>query len=195
MAGFGRTGKMYAFEHGDIVPDIVTMAKGLTSAYFPLGAMGVSDKPIAAHFQNNVFWGGLTYNSHCVGLATAEAAIQVLIEEGMIDNAARLEHVMRDEMDKLKAKHPSFKEGRCIGLFGMIDVQKNSRGDLLAPYNGSHPAMNELARFFQDNGLFTFVRWASFMCNPPLCITEDELRAAFAIIDRGLEITDRAFEG
>jgi taurine--2-oxoglutarate transaminase len=194
MAGFGRTGKMYAFEHSDIVPDIVTMAKGLTSAYFPLGAMGVSDK-IAAHFQNNVFWGGLTYNSHCVGLATAEAAIQVLLEEGMIDNAARLEHVMRDEMNKLKARHPSFKEGRCIGLFGMIDLQKNSRGDLIAPYNGSHPAMNELARFFLDNGLFTFVRWASFMCNPPLCINEDELRAAFAIIDRGLEITDRAFEG
>ena len=194
MAGFGRTGKLFAFEHGGIVPDIVTMAKGLTSSYAPLGAMGVSDA-IAAHFRDNVFWGGLTYNSHCLGLATAEAAIKVLIDEGMIDNAARLGGVMRSEMDRLQAKHPSVREGRCIGLFGMIDIQKNSAGERIAPYNGTHPAMGELGRFFRDEGLFTFIRWGSFMCNPPLCITEDELLVGFEIIDRGLDITDAAFEG
>jgi taurine--2-oxoglutarate transaminase len=74
MCGFGRTGKMFAFEHGDIVPDILTMAKGLTSSYLPLGAMGVRDK-IADHFRNNVFWGGLTYNAHALCLATAEAVL------------------------------------------------------------------------------------------------------------------------
>lgn len=194
MAGFGRTGKMFAFEHGEIVPDIVTMAKGLTSSYLPLGAMGVRDA-IAEHFRHHVFWGGLTYNSHCMGLAAAEAAITVLREEGMVENAARLEPVMREEMDKLKARHPSVRGGRCIGLFGMVDIQKNSQGESMAPYNGSHPAMVEFGKFLLDNGLFTFVRWGSFMCNPPLCITEQELRDAFAIIDRGLEITDRAFEG
>ena len=194
MAGFGRTGKLFAFEHGGIVPDIVTMAKGLTSSYAALGAMGVNDA-IAKHFQDNIFWGGLTYNSHCLGLATAEAAIQVLLDEGLIDNAARLGGVMRAEMDRLQAKHPSVREGRCIGLFGMIDIQKNSRGERIAPYNGTHPAMAELGRFLLDNGLFTFVRWGSFMCNPPLCITEEELRGGFEIIDRALEITDRAFEG
>ena len=94
MAGMGRTGKMMAFEHGGIVPDIVTMAKGLTSSYFPLGAMGVCDA-IAEHFRKNVFWGGLTYNSHPLGLATAEAVIQVMLEEKMVENAARLEAVMR----------------------------------------------------------------------------------------------------
>ncbi len=194
MAGFGRTGKLFAFEHGDIVPDILTMAKGLTSSYFPLGAMAVSD-PIAEHFKENVFWGGLTYNSHPLGLATAEAVIDVLIGEGMIENAAKLEKVMRSEMDRLTAKHPSLKVGRCIGLFGMCDIQKNSKGDLIAPYNGTHPAMGELAKFFDDEGLFTFVRWSHFMCNPPLCITEEQLLEAYAIIDRGLDITDKAFEG
>ncbi len=194
MAGFGRTGKLFAFEHFGIVPDIVTMAKGLTSAYAPLGAMGVSD-PIAAHFQDNVFWGGLTYNSHALSLSAAEAAIDVLYDEGLIENAARMQHAMRDEMDRLIAKHPSAKEGRALGLFGMMDVQKNSRGDLIAPYNGTHPAMTELAGFFREEGLFTFVRWSHFMCNPPLCITEEQLLEAFAIIDRGLDITDRAFEG
>ena len=85
--------------------------------------------------------------------------------------------------------------GRNIGLFGMIDVRKNSKNEPLAPYNGSHPKMNELAAFFKQEGLFTFVRWASFTCNPPLCITEQQLRDGFAIIDRGLDITDSVFEG
>jgi len=189
MAGFGRTGKLFAFEHAGIVPDIVTMAKGLTSAYIPLGAMGVSD-PIAAHFRDQVFWGGLTYNSHPLALATAEAVIDVLIGEGMIDNAAKMGAVMRAEMDRLTAAHPSAKVGRNIGLFGMMDVQRNSAGDLIAPYNGTHPAMQRLAAFFRDEGLFTFVRWSHFMCNPPLCITEEQLLEGFAIIDRGLDITD-----
>ena len=193
MAGFGRTGKLFAFEHGDIVPDVVTMAKGLTSAYVPLGAMGLRD-PIAEYFRENVFWGGLTYNSHALALATAEAVLDVLIDEGMVQNASKLGSVMRSEMDRLAAKHPSVKGGRCLGLFGMIDVQRNASGEPMAPYNGSHPAMTALGRFFRDNGLFTFIRWGSFMCNPPLCITEEQLREAFAIIDRGLQITDDAFE-
>ncbi|MBI2377636.1 MAG: aminotransferase class III-fold pyridoxal phosphate-dependent enzyme [Deltaproteobacteria bacterium] len=194
MCGFGRTGKMFAFEHGPILPDIVTSAKGLTSAYLPLGMMGLRD-PIANHFRKNVFAGGLTYNAHPVCLAAAEAVLDVLIDEGMVENAAKLEKVMRREMDRLKAKHPSVKEGRCIGLFGMIDLQKSSKGEPFAPYNGSHPAMTALGKAFSDAGLFTFVRWSSFMTNPPLSITEGELLEGFAIIDRCLEVTDRAFEG
>jgi taurine--2-oxoglutarate transaminase len=194
MAGFGRTGKLFAFEHGDIVPDIVTMAKGLTSSYVPLGAMGVSDA-IAAHFKKNVFWGGLTYNSHPFALATAEAVLDVLIGEGLVENAARLGEVMRGEMQKLKAKHKSVKDARNIGLFGIMEVQKNAKGEFLAPFNGTHPAMGKLAKYFVDSGLFTFVRWSGFMCNPPLCITEEQLREGFAIIDKGLDITDEVFEG
>ncbi len=194
MAGWGRTGKLFAFEHGDIVPDVLTMAKGLSSSYAPLGCMALSD-PIADYFRTNVFWGGLTYNSHPIGLAAAEAAIDVLLDEGLVENAARLEPVMRAEMDRLVEKHPSAKAGRCIGLFGMMDVQKNGQGDLIAPYNGTHPAMKRLGRFFLDNGLFTFVRWSHFMCNPPLCITEEQLHEGFAIIDRALDITDEVFEG
>ena len=194
MAGMGRTGKMMAFEHFGVVPDICTMAKGLTSSYFPLGAMGVTDA-IHEYFTQNTFPGGLTYNSHPLGLATAEAVIRVMLEEKMVENAARMGELMRSEMDRLQKKHPSFGEGRCIGLFGMIDVRKNSRGELLAPYNGAHPAMGKLAQFFRKEGLFTFVRWSNFTCNPPLCITAEQLKEGFAIIDRGLEITDQVFEG
>jgi taurine--2-oxoglutarate transaminase len=194
MAGWGRTGKLFAFQHGDIQPDIVTTAKGLTSGYLPLGVMALSD-PIAEYFRENVFWGGLTYNSHALALATASACIEVLLDEGMVENAARLEAVSRSEMDRLAAKHPSVRGGRAIGLFGMIDIQKNSAGDLLVPYNGSHPAMGKLASFFRDNGLFTFIRWSGIMCNPPLCITQEQLLEGFDIIDRGLAITDDVFEG
>ncbi|MEZ4225712.1 MAG: aminotransferase class III-fold pyridoxal phosphate-dependent enzyme [Polyangiaceae bacterium] len=194
MAGMGRTGKLYAFEHGDIVPDMVTMAKGLTSSYVPLGALGMRDE-IAEHFRKNVYWGGLTYNSHPFCLEVADAVLDVMVEEKLVERAAELEHVMRREMDALEKKHPSMREGRCIGLFGIIETQKNSKGEFLAPYNGSHPAMDKLAKFFKDEGLFTFVRWSSFMCNPPLTITEAQLKEGFAIIDRGLSITDEAFEG
>ena len=194
LAGWGRTGRLFAFEHGDIVPDIVCMAKGLTSSYVPLGAVAMKDE-IAKHFDENVFWGGLTYNAHAFACSVALATIDVLIDEGMVENAARLGPIMRGHMEALKAKHPSVKAFRNIGLFGMVDLQQDEDGTPMAPYNGSHPAMGEFNCFLREHGLFTFCRWGSFMCNPPLCITEDELAQGFAIIDKGLEICDRVVTG
>ena len=124
-----------------------------------------------------------------------DAAIDVLLDEGLVDNAARLEPVMRGHMEALAAKHPSVRSHRNIGLFGMVDLQRDTAGTPMAPYNGSHPAMGAFNAYLRDNGLFTFVRWGSFMCNPPLCITEDELAESFAIIDKGLEITDKVVTG
>lgn len=194
MCGWGRTGKLFAFEHGDIIPDIVTMAKGLTSSYFPLGVVAMRPK-VSDHFKDNVFWGGLTYNAHPVGLATALAVIEVLEEEKLVENSARLGVVMGEHMRALKAKHRSVGAVRNIGLFGIVEVVKNAKGDRIAPYNGSHPAMGALSKFLLENGLFTVFRWDNFMCNPPLTINEAQLKEAFDIIDRGLEITDAAFEG
>jgi len=194
MCGWGRTGKLFAFEHAGIIPDILTMAKGLTSSYAPLGAMAISD-PIAAHFQDNVFWGGLTYNSHAVSLATAEAVIDVVLDEGLVERAATLGVVMRAEMDRLTAKHPSVREGRNIGLFGVLDLQKNARGERLVPYRGAHEAMGAFGRSLRDNGLFTLLWGSLVFTNPPLVIEEDQLLEGFAIIDRALDITDAAFEG
>ncbi|MCB9704304.1 MAG: aminotransferase class III-fold pyridoxal phosphate-dependent enzyme [Myxococcales bacterium] len=194
MAGFGRTGKMFAFEHAGIVPDLVTMAKGLTSSYLPLGAMGMRQK-IADYFEEHVFWGGLTYNSHALACATAIAVLDVMRDEELVERAASLQPLMLAEIERLRERHPSVKGGRCLGLFGLVEVQKNSQGAPIAPYNGSHPAMGKFAAFLREQGLFTFVRWDTFMCNPPLTISEEQIREGFAIIDRGLEITDAAFEG
>jgi len=193
MCGWGRTGKLFAFEHGGIVPDILTMAKGLTSSYMPLGVMGLSDR-IANHFRENVFYGGLTYNAHPMCLAAADAVIDVIENEQLVERSARMGEVMRGHMTRLKAKHRSVREHRNIGLFGIIELGKNTRGERLVPYAGSHPVMAKLGKFFRDNGLFTLLQWGGVMCNPPLTISEAELAEGFEIIDRGLAITDEVFE-
>ena len=193
MCGWGRTGKLFAFEHGDIVPDICTMAKGLTSSYLPLGVMAVSD-PIANHFRENVFWGGLTYNAHPLCMACALAAVNVIVEEKLVENSARMGDVMHKHMERLAAKHRCVREHRNIGLFGLIELRKNSAGERLVPYGGSHPVMGKLGKFLKDNGLFTVLQWRTVMCNPPLTITEEQMQVSFEIIDRGLTIVDEVFE-
>ncbi len=184
MAGFGRTGKMFGFEHDGVVPDIVTMAKGLTSAYVPLGAMGVSD-PIAKHFQDHVFWGGLTYGAHPLALATAKAALEVLMDEGLVENAARLEATMLEHMHALQARHRSVRTTRCVGLFGAMELQ-DQHGELLAPFNGNSKPMQMFQQNCMEAGVFMFTRWWMAMCNPPLCATADHLAEGFAGIDKAL---------
>src|SRR5262249_12704195 len=192
MAGFGRTGEWFAIDHWKVVPDIITMAKGLTSAYVPLGAVGMR-RALADHFKDKVYYGGLTYNSHPLACAAALAAIQVYEDDKLIENARRMGRLMSDLMTDLELRHPSIGAARSIGLFGLIElVRDRSKKTPLAPFNGTSEEMQALAKFFRQEGLYTFVRWNYFFTNPPLCITEAELREAFAIIDKGLEITDRA---
>jgi taurine---2-oxoglutarate transaminase len=192
MAGFGRTGKWFSVEHWGVVPDMITMAKGLTSAYVQLGALGLRRK-IADHFRDNVFFGGLTYNSHTLACAAALATIAVYEEDGLIERAARMGEVMKRSLQDLASRHPSVGAVRSIGLFGIVELVRNRKTmEPLAPFNGTSPEMQALGKHFRQEGLYTFVRWNTFFTNPPLCITEDEMREAFAIIDRGLTETDRA---
>jgi taurine--2-oxoglutarate transaminase len=195
MSGFGRTGEWFAVDHWKVVPDLITMAKGLTSSYLPLGAVGMRHH-IAQHFQNNVFYGGLTYNSHPMGCAAALATIAVYEEDGLIENAKKMGEVMKRLLADLQARHSSVGEVRSIGLFGIVELIRNRRTrQPMAPFNGTCDEMVALGRSFREQGLYTFVRWNTFFTNPPLCITEPELKEAFAILDRGLEITDRAVSG
>jgi taurine--2-oxoglutarate transaminase len=192
MAGFGRTGEWFAINHWNVVPDIITMAKGLTAAYVQLGAVGMR-RAVADQFKDKVFYGGLTYNSHPLACAAALAVINVYEEDHLIENARRMGAVMRQLLDELTRKHPSVGAARSIGLFGLVElVRDRAKKVPLAPFNGTSEEMAALGKFFRQEGLYTFVRWNTFFTNPPLCITEAQLREAFAIIDRGLEITDRA---
>jgi taurine--2-oxoglutarate transaminase len=194
MSGFGRTGAWFAVNHWNVVPDLITMAKGLTSAYVQLGAVGLR-QPIADHFREKVFYGGLTYNSHPLACAAALATIAVYEEDRLIDRARDRGQLMSTLLADLAARHPSIGAVRSIGLFGIVELVRNRKTlEPLAPFGGSSPEMTALGKFFRANGLYTFVRWNYFFTNPPLCISEDELREGFAIIDRGLSITDQALQ-
>jgi taurine---2-oxoglutarate transaminase len=192
MAGFGRTGEWFAINHWNVVPDLITMAKGLTSSYIPLGAVGMR-RAIADRFNETMFPSGLTYNSHPLACATALAVIDVMEQDDLVAKARERGTLLAQLHRDMAAKHASVGAVRSIGLFGIIELVRN-RATLepLAPFNGTSPEMGALAKFFRQEGLFTFVRWNYFFTNPPLTITDDQLREAFAIIDRGLEITDQA---
>jgi taurine--2-oxoglutarate transaminase len=186
MAGFGRTGKWFSIDHWNVVPDIITMAKGLTAAYVQLGAVGMR-RTIADHFRDNVFYGGLTYNSHPLACACALATIAVYEEDQLIDRAAETGVLMKELLADLARKHPCVGAVRSIGLFGVVELVRNRKTmEPMAPFNGTSAEMQALGRYFRDEGLYTFVRWNTFFTNPPLCITEAELREGFAIIDKGL---------
>ena len=192
MAGFGRTGEWFAVDHWKIVPDMLTMAKGLTSAYVPLGAVGMR-RSIADHFKDKVFHGGLTYNSHPIACAAALATIRVYEEDKLIENARKMGALMKELLADLERRHPSVGAARSIGLFGLVELVRDRKTrQPMAPFNATSDEMIALGRFFRQEGLYTFVRWNTFFTNPPLCISEAELREALAIVDRGLEITDKA---
>lgn len=195
MSGFGRTGKMFAIEHWDVVPDIITMAKGLTSAYAPLGAVAMKPK-IAAAFNEHAFESGLTYTSHPISLAAAVANIQAMKEDKMVEHAASMGLVLRKMMTDLGEAHPSVGEVRNIGLFGIIELVKDRKTkEPMAPWNGSAPEMLALKKYCADHGLFLYTHWHTVLIIPPLIITEEELKEGMDILDKALEITDKAVVG
>jgi taurine--2-oxoglutarate transaminase len=195
MAGFGRTGRWFAVDHWDVVPDLMTMAKGLTSSYLPLGAVAMRDH-IAEAMETKMFFGGLTYSSHPISLAAALATIQVYEEDDLIGNAARMGEVLRGHHEALAAKHPSVGAHRSLGLFGILDlVRSHDPWTPLTPFNGTSDEMKAIGKHLRENGVYTMLANNSIHTNPPLCITEDQLAEGFAVIDAALDIADQAVTG
>ena len=192
MSGFGRTGKWFAVDHWQVVPDLMTMAKGLTSGYAPLGAVAMR-KAIADSFADRVFQSGLTYNAHPISLAAAIANIQVMQSDRLVERAHSMGAVLRRFLTDLGEQHPSVGEVRSIGLFGVIElVRDRSTKEPMAPFNQSSPEMVALRKFLLDNGLFLYTHWHTVLIIPPLIITEEQLAEGFAVLDKALEITDQA---
>ena len=190
MAGFGRTGRWFAVDHWDVVPDLLTMAKGLTSSYLPLGAVAMSPK-VVEFFADRVYYGGLTYSAHPVSCAAAIAAVNVLRDDDLVGNAARLGPLMGDLLAGLQARHASVGAVRNIGLFGVVELIRDrvSRKPI-AEFNTVSPIMTALDARLRQAGLYTMTHWNAFFTNPPLCITAAQLREGFEIIDRALDATD-----
>jgi len=192
MAGFGRTGKWFAIDHWNVVPDIMTMAKGLTSAYAPLGAVAMKPE-IAATFDEHVFESGLTYTSHPVSLAAAVANINVMKQDHIVENAAAQGLALHKMLTDLGESHPSVGDVRSIGLFGIIEVVKDRKTkEPMAPWNGSSSEMVALRKACLERGLYVYTHWHTILIIPPLIITAEQLQEGMSAIDEALKITDQA---
>ena len=181
MTGFGRTGKWFAVDHWDVVPDIITIAKGLTSGYLPLGGVVVSDA-IAQHFENKMLYMGLTYYGHPLSCAAGIATLQVYKDEDLVGNSHRLGKILAAELGRMKERRPAIGDVRSIGLFSTIElVRDRATRD---PMDAG--TMNAIKARLLADGLTTYVnRNMVFVC-PPLVIDKGQLLTGLEIIDRAI---------
>ncbi|MCZ2127284.1 MAG: aminotransferase class III-fold pyridoxal phosphate-dependent enzyme [Anaerolineales bacterium] len=189
MSGWGRTGEWFAVDNWNVVPDIITTAKGITSGYAPLGAVIVSDK-IAEFFDDKYLYAGLTYNGHALSCAAALAAIEVYEEDNLIENARTLGKYLGERLEDMKARHSSVGDVRYIGLFSTLELVADRETKKIMPA----PVMAEVNKALRAKGLFTFIMannmGSMLFVVPPLCITKEQLDEGLAIIDEALEIAD-----
>jgi taurine---2-oxoglutarate transaminase len=193
MAGFGRTGKWFGVENWDVVPDILTVAKGINSGYVPLGAMIVR-KHIAEWARDKYFAGGLTYSGHPLACASGIASIEAFKEEGIVENSAEMGGVFAEQLRGLQEKHPSIGDVRGLGCFWGIELVKNRETrEPLVPFNATGEAFAPVARTSKaalERGLYLMTHWNVVMVCPPLTITRDELDEGIAILDEALAVAD-----
>ncbi|MDQ3157117.1 MAG: aspartate aminotransferase family protein [Actinomycetota bacterium] len=191
MAGFGRAGAWFALDLYDVVPDLITFAKGVNSGYVPLGGVVLSDR-IAATFDHRPYPGGLTYSGHPLATAAAVAAIHAMADEGAIDNAARLgREVFGPGLAELARAHRCVGEVRGVGAFWAIELvtDRETRAPL-APYGGTSPAMNEIVAACKAGGMLPFASSNRIHLVPPCNTSDDEAREGLAILDRALTAGD-----
>ena len=195
MSGFGRTGKWFGFQNHDIVPDMIAMAKGLTSGYLPFGCLMVSDK-IAAKFDDVMLPLGLTYSAHPVCCAAAIENLKIYEEDNLIENAKDMGKYLDGKIAKMMESHPSIGDWRNTGLLGCLELVKNRKTkEPFAPFNAKADemqVMNKVAAKIKELGMYTFVKWNYIFIAPPLCITTEQIDEGLAIISEALAITDAA---
>jgi taurine--2-oxoglutarate transaminase len=192
MSGFGRTGAWFAVDHWKVKPDLMTMAKGLTSAYAPLGAVAMT-AAVASTFDHRVYQGGLTFNGHPISMAAAIANIEVMRDLRLIDRSKEMGKSLDRRLRELGQSHPSVGDVRSIGLFAAVElVRDRQTREPMAPFNGTSPEMIALRRFLLDRGLYVYIHSNIVLIVPPLIITEDELAEGLAVLDEGLRLTDAA---
>lgn len=190
LSGFFRTGTWFAIDHFGIVPDILTMAKGLTAGYAPLGAVMVNQK-IADHFDDETLWCGLTQYGHPWACATARAAIGFYESEHIGDNVRQRGQEMSEMLEALKHDHQLVAEVRSIGLLAAIDLRKSATDDRpLVPYRATGRDLEPvqwLNTALKQAGISTIVRFGTILLSPPLTITKDELKMGLLGIDQALK--------
>ena len=198
MAGFGRCGEWFAVNKWNVVPDLITFAKGVNSGYLPLGGVVISQK-IADTFKDRQFPGGLTYSGHPLACASAVASINIFKEEKIVENAKNIgATVIGPELEKLKAKHPSIGEVRGLGVFWAIElVRSRETREPLVPFNAAGAdakPMLDIAAACKKEGLWPFAHFNRIHIVPPCTVSADEIREGMAIIDQALDIADSYYK-
>jgi len=198
MTGFGRTGEWFGADHFGVTPDIMTMAKGLTGAYAPLGATIVSEE-IAEYFDDNLLPHGHTYSGHPVACAAGLAAIETYEAENLIERASERGEYISEWLEKLAESHPSVGEARGVGMFHGIELTR--REGEFAPFvtrdhwlkRGSS-IVSEVTAAARERGVAVYGSYNGLVIAPPLVINKDEINSAFEAIDAALEVSDAAME-
>lgn len=192
MSGVGRTGKWFAVDHESVSPDIMTMAKGLTSSYVPLGG-AIFSEAISDALQDLTLGSGLTYNSHPIGLAAAKATLGIYESDGLIENSERMGKYLRDGMMELASRHPSVGDVRGLGLFNAFELvyDQESRTELFSLSKPNAPILGEFSAALRENGLLAGLRGPWLNVCPPLCITAAQADDALAALDVSLTVADK----
>lgn len=192
MSGFGRTGEWFAVNHEGVIPDIMTVGKGITSGYVPLGACIVNER-VAEFYRTNTLWAGLTYNSHPVACAAALATLHVYLTDGLVEKAKQMGLKLLDALNRLKASHRSVGDVRGRGLFAVIELVKDrqTRQPLIAFPGPPSELAGAMQRTLRDKGVLAATRGSLIFACPPLCISETELTEGIDAIDSALQIADR----
>jgi taurine--2-oxoglutarate transaminase len=186
ICGFGRTGRWFGVNHDDIVPDIMTMAKGITSGYVPLGAAIVNSR-IAAHFEDRMLPIGCTYTGHPLACAAALAAIDEYERLGSIENSRRMGDVMAEILASMQQQHAVIGDVRSQGLFACIELVKDrATREPLVPFNTAPPLVDQIKAQLLERGLYAYARWNLILLAPPLVIDENELREGLRLLDEVL---------
>lgn len=198
MSGWGRTGKWFAIDHWDVKPDILVTAKGITTAYVPLGLCATTAK-IASYFDDHYFSHGHTYEAHPLTLAPAIAAINEMQRQKLVERAAEMENYFRMKLNELKEKHPSVGDVRGVGMFWAVELVKNRKtkkyfNSMADKVNGVPTMVDKIAAELMKKGVF-LVAWVShFVIAPPLIITKEEIDYGVRALDEALEIADNEVE-
>jgi taurine--2-oxoglutarate transaminase len=186
LTGFGRTGKWFAIDHSDVVPDLLTMGKAITSGHLPLGAVAVSSR-VARYFDEHPLVTGLTHAAHPVSLAAGLATLEVMKDEGLVERAATLGAVMLERMRAIASRHQVVGDVRSIGLYGVLElVRDRSTRTPYVPWNGppdTQAPMKRIRKAALDRGVHLTTRWNYLFLAPPLCIREEDLLAGLDVVD------------
>ena len=191
MAGFGRTGKLFSFEHWGIKPDIISFAKGVTCGYVQLGGI-IMSREIADYFKDNVFLYGLTYSGHTLACAAGVACVNYYYEYHIFEHVNEVGKVFAALLEDIKKKHRCVGDVRHIGLFGAVELMKDRDKKIpLVPYGyDENGTMASIQGLLKERGFSSFGRENNINITPPLIITAQQLQEAFAILDEVLTIVD-----